>query len=163
MVRGSKEVELHRGEATSRGSLIEYIFSVDGFRVEARETVTPPADLEQGDRIDVSYQLNRPVKSALELPARRLSDEEVEAHEASQRALEETGQRAKGKIVSHYRGAPDWPVEGVRYEFEDGQGRRWRGMRWVKSLRSYPLETDVKVRYLIDQPEVNTLEETTAQ
>lgn len=153
---------------------ITYTFNVDGFiflsgkKIGHHEKGRARRDsLSEGDRIAVYYRHNpRPVE-ATEQAVRPLSNDSLEAIEALQRASHERGRSAQGTVFAiHPVGALTQESTGkyvdvnlVCYVFADEQGRPWRGTKLVDSVPPVELGAEVKVRYLPEQPEMNTMDD----
>ena len=153
---------------------ITFTFNVDGFvfltgkKIGHHEKGKVRRDsLSEGDKIAVYYRRDpRPV-GATEREVRPVSNDSAEAIEAFQRASQERGRSARGTVFAiHPVGALTRQNTGkyvdvdlVCYEFADEQSRLWRGTKLVDSLPPVDLGAEVKVRYLPEQPEINTMDD----
>ena len=160
------------GEYTNvRKYRIKFSFEVDGWRVDTWREVSDHWHLREGDKIAVYYVLgDKPPRIWVDKRPRSLSDQQVSNLEREVLGIRGSGWRAVGKVsrveAQRLLLAPQrsgQPISSradvycVTYEFNDDQGKRWTGARWMREKGEVEVGSEVYVGYLPDHPERNTI------
>jgi len=116
--------------------------------------------LEVGDRVKVHYRTNI-FPQPMVADWHRLSPCEADALESAARAVTERGTHVTRRV----RGIREAGLSGLGhlawgmvYEFRDERGRRWVNTKWTSEHPPYEVGSEVEVRYLPEQPEMNRVE-----
>lgn len=158
---GKTETKRHVDQygRTSYTYHVTYRFEVDGRSHTETKKVGELGGLRWDDKITVYYLADSyPPKSAIDWKPQRLSDQQIMIQRTEQGMIQETGRRATGTVlkiwVKRWGGAA---VYGIRYEFPDDQGRTWTNTKWVDETPGIEAGSDIRVCYLPDRPEKNTI------